>query len=231
MRVPALSFHGHPLAELFTRECVESLEGLCTYNLIRESGELPAGFVHASPPNQGWSYTMWTRDAGVFLRELVLWGRTSDARLVANCLMDLVQRNEEGFLAFPEHFNKGQPGAGHEIDGTCAIIIALVLFWERLDTTDPLHSRIASFLTDKGSPLDFLERELAKGPLIAGTGEFGPGCGVRGAACNVVQNNLAVLAAFAAARMDERRGDHQRASRLRASAERIRQGMEKHLGG
>lgn len=88
MTTPTLTFTGTDAAELFTRECRESLDGLCTWNLVREPGELPAGFVHASPPGQGWSFTMWTRDAGVFLRELVLWDRLDEARLVAGCLMD-----------------------------------------------------------------------------------------------------------------------------------------------
>jgi hypothetical protein len=69
MTTPALSFAGTDAAELFTRECRKSLDGLCTWNLIRAPGELPAGFVHASPPGQGWSFSMWTRDWPVLLPE------------------------------------------------------------------------------------------------------------------------------------------------------------------
>ena len=67
MTIPTRAFYGNAAAELFARECRESLDGLCTWNLVREPGELPVGFVHASPPGQGWAFTMWTRDAGVFL--------------------------------------------------------------------------------------------------------------------------------------------------------------------
>jgi hypothetical protein len=230
MTTPALSFAGTDAAELFTRECRKSLDGLCTWNLIRAPGELPAGFVHASPPGQGWSFSMWTRDAGVFLRELVLWGRFDDARLVAGCLLNLVTRNEQGFHAFPERFDRGKPGCGHEIDGTCAIVIGLVLLESRLPDDDALGARIREFLLGDASPVAFLAQAAGDRTLIAGGGEFGPGCGLPGLACNAVQNHLAVLALIAASGLAERRGRPQMAGHWRQYAEVLRQGLERHLG-
>jgi hypothetical protein len=229
MTTPTLNFSGTDAAELFSRECRESLDGLCTWNLVREPGELPAGFVHASPPGQGWAFTMWTRDAGVFLRELVLWGRFDEARLVANCLMDLVARNEQGFHAFPERFNHGKPGCGHEIDGTCAIVIALAILEARLPVADALAGRIRGFLLDEASPVAFLAKTAADRPLIAGGGEFGAGCGLPGLACNAVQNHLAVLALSAGAGHADRLGRGDLAGAWRAAARRLRDGLDRHL--
>jgi hypothetical protein len=231
MTTPTLTFTGTDAAELFTRECRESLDGLCTWNLVREPGELPAGFVHASPPGQGWSFTMWTRDAGVFLRELVLWGRFDEARLVAICLMDLVQRNEQGYHAFPEHFKRVQGGAGHEIDGTGAIVIALAILEARLPAADALAGRIRGFLLDQASPVAFLAKTAADRPLIAGSGEFGPGCYLPGLACNAVQNHLAILALVAGAGVAQRQGRHDLAEPWRAVASRLRENLGRHLAG
>jgi hypothetical protein len=173
---------------------------------------------------------MWTRDAGVFLRELVLWGRLDEARLVAGCLMDLVERNEQGFLAFPERFDRGRRGCGHEIDGTCAIVIGLVLLESRLPDVEGLTRRIRDFLLEDASPVAFLSQTAGDRPLIAGGGEFGPGCGLPGLACNAVQNHLAVLALVAAAGLAVRLGHRQVAERWRRAAEALRRGLEQHLG-
>ncbi len=229
MTTPTLNFSGTDAAELFTRECRESLDGLCTWNLVREPGELPAGFVHASPPGQGWSFTMWTRDAGVFLRELTLWGRFDEGRLVAGCLMDLVARNEQGFHAFPERFDRGKAGCGHEIDGTCAIVIALAILEARLPAADALAGRIRGFLLDEASPVAFLAKTAADRPLIAGGGEFGPGCGLPGLACNAVQNHLAILALVAGTGVAQRQGRHDLAETWRAVAVRLRESLGRHL--
>ena len=70
---------------------------------------------------------MWTRDAGVFLRELAQWGYLEQGVLLAEALMNLVRPNSEGFCTFPEYFKLGQPGSGSELDGTGAIVIGLVL--------------------------------------------------------------------------------------------------------
>jgi hypothetical protein len=172
---------------------------------------------------------MWTRDAGVFLRELVLWGRFDEARLVAACLMNLVQRNEQGFLAFPENFRRGQGGAGDEIDGTAAIAIGLAILEARLPDEDAFAGRIRGFLLDEASPLAFLAKTAADRPLIAGGGEFGPGCGLPGQACNAVQNHLAALALVAGAGVAERRGRHDLAEAWRTAAVRLRDNLGRHL--
>lgn len=242
-----LHFGGHSLAELFTRECAESLDGLCAYNLLRspakglplttidpklelrQSIAWPAGFVHASPPPQGWSNTMWTRDVGVFLRELTLWGRVEEARLVATALMELVESNEDGFYSFPERFQGGHPRHGRELDGTSAIVIAFVLLAERLPKDDQLRRRLDEFLTNARSPLAFVLHELGSKPLLEGSGEFGPGCCLPGTACNVVQNHLCALALEAGARWASVTGRAPLAQQWRDGAARLRQGIDKHL--
>jgi len=225
-----LQFVGHTMAELFTRECAESLDGLCTHNLLRTpSITWPAGFVHASPPPQGWSNTMWTRDAGVFLRELTLWGRVEEARLVAGALMELVEPNEDGFYSFPERFQSGHPRHGRELDGTSAIVIAFVLLAERLPKDDELRQRLDEFLTNAHSPLAFVLRELGSKPLLEGLGEFGPGCYLPGTACNVVQNHLCALALEAGARWASVMERESLARQWRDGAVRLRQGIDKYL--
>ena len=150
--------------------------------------------------------TLWTRDAGVFLRELAQWGYLAHGCLVAQNLMSLVRPNEKGFYTFPEHFDLGKPGSGSELDGTGVIIIGLVLLWERLPAEHPTRAAIQQFLSGAQSPLQYIVNRLAQEPLIAGSGEFGAGCGVQGEVYNVVQNNLVRLALLAAARMSTAQG-------------------------
>jgi hypothetical protein len=228
--VSQLRFSGHPLADLFTRECAESLDGLCAHNLLSTpSAAWPAGFVHASPPPQGWSNTMWTRDAGVFLRELVLWGRLDQARLVATCLMDLVEPNPQGFHSFPERFQTGHPRHGKELDGTAAIVIAFTLLVRRLPTDDALGRRLAEFLTAPTSPLAFIVNQLGERPLLEGSGEFGPGCYLGGTACNVVQNHLCALALEAGAGWALTAGQTGLAKSWSQAAATLRCGIDRHL--
>ncbi len=225
-----LRFSGHPLADLFTRECAQSLDGLCTHNLFSTpSADWPAGFVHASPPPQGWSNTMWTRDAGVFLRELVLWGRIDQARLVATCLMDLVEANPQGFHSFPERFQTGHPRHGKELDGTAAIVIAFALLVRRLPTDDALGRRLAEFLTAPTSPLAFIVNQLGERTLLEGSGEFGPGCYLEGTACNVVQNHLCALALEAGAGWALTAGLDELAKPWSQAATTLRSGIDRHL--
>jgi len=204
-----VKFYGSSLAELFTRECAESLDGVCTFNLVqRAAGEWPAGFTHASPPPQICSNSMWTRDAGVFLRELVHWGRIEEARLVAGCLLDVIEPNADGYFSFPERFETGHSRHGRELDGTAAIVIACVLLAERLPQQDALGRRVDDFLKGERGPLAFMVRELGAKPLLAGSGEFGPGCYLAGTACNVVQNRLCALALEAGGRWAKATGDY-----------------------
>ncbi len=235
-----VSFKGTPQAELFGRIVNESFAGTMTHNLVRtrtmwketrekqlarkdevHQGELAPGFIHASPEGQGWFGSMWTRDGGTYLRELTLWGAEAEMRLVAHACMDLVGLNEEGFQAYPEYFKPGKPNAGHEWDGTGSIIIALALVSRRLPAEDPLVLKIRSFLLADTSPLRGIITALAKKPLIAGSGEFGPGCFLKGKACNVVQNGLVRLALLAGAQVADDAGQAALAQTWRTAAGKL----------
>jgi len=241
----ALRFWGSADAELYTREVAESYRGLLELSYVSESdGDLPAGFLHTSPPGQYWSGTMWTRDAGAFLRELVLWGNYEHASLTCQCLIDLVQKSRSGFCTFAEYYRGQQSrspfeigddhtyppptSASDELDGTTSIIIAMVLLWQALPPQHRCRDGLYDFLHHEASPLRGLHAELEQAPLLAGDGEFGGGS-VRGLFCSVAQNNLAMLALSAAARMEEAAGDEHTAALYRADAELIRSNMVKHL--
>jgi hypothetical protein len=68
------------------------------------------------------------------------------------------------------------------LDGTGAIVIGMVLLWQRLAAGHPTRAHIAQFLTSPESPLACLTHRLSHTyePLIAGSGEFGGGVGIRG---------------------------------------------------
>ncbi len=222
-RPGSLAFFGSREAELFTREVAESFAGVLRENLItRQTPDgYPPGFTRASVPPRPWWDTMWTRDAGTFLRELVAWGRFETACLVAHCLIQGVARNAQGFHAFPEKLRPGQPEAGDEIDGTAAIIIGMVLLWRHLPAGHPFRASLHHFLHEPGSPVRYLQQQVKQHGLIAGTGEFGPGCSLDGYYCSVVQNHLAALALQAAAGLEEESGDTQVAAECRTSAQTL----------
>lgn len=229
-RPGSLLFAGSRESELFTREVAESLAGVIEHSMVKVDGVLPAGFLHASAPGQICHGESWTRDAGTFLRELIAFGYWEHAKLAAAALIRQVTRNEAGFFAFPERFMAGGHTSGRELDGTCAIIISLVMLWQRLPVDDPMRGTVREFLRQDGSPVRFLVAELASKPLIAGSGEFGPGCTLPGTACSAVQNQLAALALGAAAEMEAADGAAALATELRGHAQRIRDGMIRHLG-
>ena len=122
-----IKFYGCNAAELFTREIDESFIGVLSKNFVHDDKNIMQGFVSASVDGRPWSDTMWTRDAGVFLRELVQWGKYNYACLLADNLIELVLENSEGYFTFPEYFKYGLPGSGSELDGTSAIIIGMVM--------------------------------------------------------------------------------------------------------
>ncbi len=200
----SLVFAGSPEAELFTREVTESLAGVLRENLVTSptADGYPPGFLRASVPPRPWWDTMWTRDAGTFLRELVAWGYLEHAALIARCLIASVARNADGFHSFPEKFRPGEPEAGDEVDGTAAIVIGMVHLWRHLAPGHPLREPLRIFLQDAASPVRYLQQRAERQGLIAGTGEFGPGCGIDGYYCSCVQNHLAALALRAAALLD-----------------------------
>ena len=79
----SLRFFGSTVADLFTREIEESFHGVLENNLVTKPGNgFPAGFVSTSPAGQIWGGTMWTRDGGTFMRELVMRGYYEHAALL-----------------------------------------------------------------------------------------------------------------------------------------------------
>ena len=225
-----LRFYGANDAELFSREVEESFQGVLQDNFYPQARDgFPAGFLSASAPGKPWAGTMWTRDAGTFLRELVMRGYYQRASLVAECLMNLVEKNADGFYAFPRYFKGSARASGTEFDGTGAIVIALTTLWERLPEGNLTRQHIQQFLFQNASPVNYFRFALAKQPLIAGTGEFGCGLRLPGECYNVVQNNLIMLALLAVARMADQTDKPAAANEDRLLADKIRNGMEKYL--
>ena len=228
----SLRFFGSTSADLLTRELDESFRGVLEKNFVSESSNgFPAGFVNASLPGFPWAGTMWTRDGGTFMRELVMRGYYRHAVLLAECLMGLARKNEQGFYAFPEYFNGSTPGPGPstELDGTASVVIGMVLLWERLPAGNPAKNRIHEFLSQDASPVNYLKSLVKSSPLAAGSGEFGCGVDIPGECYNVVQNNLALLALLAAAEMAKESGNATLSEETRRLAIKIQDGMEKYL--
>lgn len=226
----SLRFTGSPNAELFTKELDASFQGVLEKNFVSSPANgFPAGFVNASQPGFPWAGTMWTRDGGTFMRELVMRGYLEHASLLAECLMHLVEMDPHGFYSFPEYFRGSQPGSGAEMDGTTSIIIGMVLLWERLPAGNQTKNDIQQFLFQDASPLNGIRFALRTQPLVAGSGEFGCGLGVKGLCYNVAQNNLVRLALLAGARMADELGDAGKSEEFRGLASRVSDAMEKYL--
>ena len=226
----SLRFFGSPSADLFTRELEESFQGVLRESFARAANNgFPAGFVSASIPGRPWAGTMWTRDAGTFMRELVMRGYYEHAALLSECLMSLVEKNPEGFYSFPRYFKGSKQGSGTEFDGTAAIVIGMVLLWERLPSGNPTKDHIQAFLSQGSSPVNYFMSYLKTRPLVAGTGEFGCGMGIHGECCNVVQNDLTMLALLAAANMAEESTNASIAKKYRYAAAKVWNNMEKYL--
>lgn len=225
-----LRFYGSHAADLFTRELAASFQGVLNENFYAEPRDgFPAGFISASAPGMPWAGTMWTRDAGTFMRELVMRGYYQHASLLAECLMSLVEKNPDGYYAFPRYFRGQKPGSGSEFDGTGAIVIAMSDLWRRLPENNPTRKHIQQFLFQDASPINYFRFALEKQPLIAGTGEFGCGMRIPGECYNVVQNALVMLALQAVAQMAEESGNPRQAEEDRALAAKVSAGMEKYL--
>jgi len=154
-QVLSLRFFGSPTADLFTKELDKSFQGVLEKSFYAQAHDgFPAGFVSASLPGFPWAGTMWSRDGGTFLRELVAWGYYQHACQTAQYLMDSVGTNRDGFIAFPRYFAPGMVHAsGTEMDGNAAIIIALVALWQRLPADDPARARLYEFLHQPSSPV------------------------------------------------------------------------------
>ncbi len=223
-----IAFLGSKTAVLFTKEIDASFKGVLARDFVSmPGGKFPPGFLNASPAGQPWYGTMWTRDAGTFMRELVFWGYYAHACQVAQCVMHFVGKNRHGFIAFPRYFSpkKGRQN-GTEMDGQASTIIAMVALWQRLPPQDPFRARIFHFLNQKSSPMRGIAYFLKHGPLVPGSGEFGGG---NHNAYNVVQNNLCALAFISAANMDDQAGDHATAIRWRKDATILFHRITKYL--
>ncbi len=210
--------YGPQAAELFSREIQESFAGLLAKNYRLEGPAFMPGYVTASVDGRFWHTTMWSRDAGTFLRELVHWGYFNHACLMADCLIRLVQKNAEGFYSYPMYFEYAQPASGEELDGSAAVVIGMALLWQRLSAKDIYRDKVYHFLHQEASPLLYWHSQLAQHRFIGGSGEFGGGLGFDGIYYNVVQNNLAVLALLAGANVEEAAGDPVRAALYRQDA-------------
>jgi hypothetical protein len=224
-----LIFFGSQAAQDFTREIDESLQGVLHHNMVLDPVDSNVGFVSASIDGRPWTGTMWTRDAGVFLRELVQWGYLDEACLLAKALMHLVRPNLEGYATFPVYFKIGQPGSGSELDGTGAIIIGLVLLWQRLNSKNLTRKTIEDFLTNPQSPIKYIFNRLKNHPLIPGSGEFGGGSNIVDEFYNSVQNNLVRLALLMAERMFRAMGDLSSASECVKYSRLILENMNRYL--
>lgn len=224
-------FTGAPSADLFSRECAASLDGVLKHNFISRTDDPlhPPGFIRASPEPQPWFKTFWTRDGGTFLRELVKWGYRDDACTEARCLMQLVGRNAEGYQAFPRYFDSRTPRSGEELDGTSAIIIGLTLLESHLPAGHPVKAEIYAFLHNAHSPVAFLEHTLGSDPLLAGQGEFGGGMGIKGRYDNVVQNQLSALALRADAAMERRHDASAAAAAAQTAADTLSANLLRYL--
>ncbi len=227
----ALTFFGSPDADLFSKEINASFDGALERDFVSDpNGKFPLGFLNASPVSQPWYGTMWTRDAGTFMRELVFWGYYEHACQVAQCNLDLVGANRDGFVAFPRYFDptNGPGQSGSEMDGQAATIIGMVALWQRLPPDDPFRNRLYEFLHQKSSPVRGIDYLLKRQPLIPGSGEFGGGSGNK-PYDNVVQNNMCALAFLSAANMEEEAGDHAAAGLWRKDAKILFRNIEKYL--
>lgn len=229
-KLPVLKFLGSATAELYAKEIEESFRGVLKYNYISTPTEgYPIGFVRASIPKNGWWETLWTRDGGTHLRELVHWGMLEHASALVDCLTMLVEKNEEGYYSFPEYFVKSKKAHGKELDGTSAIIIGMVDLWRALPKNHPSRNEIYSFLHGPASPLQYIHYKLSRVPLLEGEGEFGPGCFIKGTAINVVQNNLCRLALLAGVEFERANNNNTAASVYSKDAKKIKSNMLEYL--
>jgi hypothetical protein len=224
-----LAFFGSDSADLFSKEVTESFKGVLARDFVSDTnGGYPLGFLNASPASQPWYGTMWTRDAGTFMRELIFWGYYQHACQVAQLMMDHIGTNGDGFIAFPRYIDTlTNSEAGSEMDGQAATIISMVALWQRLPAEDPFRARLYQYLHQESSPVRGMHHFLEKDPLVPGSGEFGGGKGHDN--YNVVQNNLCALAFLSAANMEDEAGDHATAKMWRKDARTIFHNIEKYL--
>jgi hypothetical protein len=224
-----LTFFGSDTADLFTREVNESFKGALALDYVsKPDDKFPLGFLNASPAGQPWYGTMWTRDAGTCMRELVFWGYYQHACQVAECVMDYVGTNSDGFIAFPRFIDPQQGClSGSEMDGQASTIIAMVALWQRLPAQDPFRTRLYEYLHQPSSPVRGIHHFLEHAPLVPGSGEFGGGKGHDNYA--IIQNYLCALALLTTADMEDEMGDHATAKEWRKDAKTLFHNIGKYL--
>lgn len=128
----------------------------CTPQCNETCASLPAGWVQVSPAGQIDAGTLWSRDTGTFLRELVAFGEIDRAKAVGLNLVRIAPTNAAGFRAWPGHYNCKQPqGQPDEQDGVSAIVIALVNLLQRLSPSDPAYATLSRFLRGPEGPAKF----------------------------------------------------------------------------
>jgi hypothetical protein len=221
-----LQFSGCKEAEFFTREIADSFDGVMAKNRIIAGGGLSNGAFTASVDGRPWTDTIWMRDNGAMLRELVHYGEFDAAKALILALIRSVEPNADGFWTFPMFTKIGEKLSGDEWDGTALIVVSAILLWERLPAGDPVRKQIEEFLLASASPVRAALATLAKHQLVAGSGEFGGGLGLEGPFFNVVQNAMiAWMLDLAAARFrpdDGRAGELSRQCARAAAALKIR---------
>ena len=224
-----LNFYGSEVAERFSRELRESLDGVIRHLMVTDREDANCGFVSAALPKYTWSETMWTRDCGTLLREFVAWGRLDEAKMLCEALIRQVEKGDNGYCTFPEKFVKDEKASGSELDGTAAILIGMCMLFRALGDGDPTKATISAFLLDEAAPVGYIISCLAEQPLLAGSGEFGGGCGIEGLYVNAVQNNLVALCLYACAPVYTTLGCPEIARTCRDIAKKLETGILAHL--
>lgn len=189
----SIEFKGCQEADWFSLAVEQSIQAVLQKNYSPEAASGEAGFITASVDGRPWSDTMWSRDAGTFVRELVYFGAMDEAKNIVQALFNAVELNDHGYFTFPEYVYRGEKKSGKEMDGTMAILMAAIALLERLPPDDAFAALIRDFIVSDRSPIRYILQTLASKPFIEGSGEFGPGCYLEGSSYNVVQNALVVL--------------------------------------
>ena len=105
----------------------------------------------------------------------------------------------------------------------------MALLWQRLPENHPFKISIYQFLHQESSPVRYIQQRLRNVSLIEGSGEFGGGAFIPGCFCNVVQNNLAMLALKVVGDMETEIGDDLSAASYFQDAQKLRDNMESYL--
>lgn len=220
-----LTFKGSIVAELFSSELEKSLKGTIDLMLIKDETRSDCGFIPASLPGYFWDDTMWTRDAGTYLRELVNWGYIKEASLIVSALLRYVDKNDDGYYLFPRFFYANDKKFGYELDGTGSILIAFVMLYRALPNGDEVKDQIKEFFLAPSSPIFYILNELDKKPLLAGDGEFGGGCGIKDLYINSVQNNLLRLCLISCSDVYRKLGHDEVYTRCLTAARKIEENI------